>query len=139
MHKELIKKAEDIICQRSGEGSYCTLSLIDRNGYPAASTITVSKVDGIRKLAFGTGLSSNKVNRIGNTNMASVCFNSDSYSITLLGKIEVSTDPQIKRKMWYRGLENHFSGPEDPSFCVLLFTTEQYSLFIDWQEARGAL
>ena len=39
--------------------------------------------------------------------------------------------------MWYKGLEENFDGPEDPNYCVLLFKTERYNLFVDWKEAKG--
>ena len=41
--------------------------------------------------------------------------------------------------MWYEGFTNHFSGPEDPNFCVLRFNTERYNLLIDWNEVKGML
>lgn len=47
------------------------------------------------------------------------------------------TDPV--REMWYDGLSNHFSGPDDPNFCVIRFTTQRYSLFIDWEVVKGEI
>jgi len=44
-----------------------------------------------------------------------------------------------KRETWYAGLENHFSGPDDPYFCVLRFQAERHNLLVGWKEARGAL
>ena len=41
--------------------------------------------------------------------------------------------------MWYEGLKNHFSGPDDPNYCVLRFKTERYNLMIDWKEVKGSL
>lgn len=41
--------------------------------------------------------------------------------------------------MWYEGLANHFSGPEDPGYVVLKFTADSYTLFIDWNTVRGTL
>ena len=49
MSKGIIAKAEEIIRQNTAhnslEGSepYCVLALIDKDGYPTASTITASK------------------------------------------------------------------------------------------------
>lgn len=59
-------------------------------------------------------------------------------SFTKVG-VEVLTDPEIKSEMWYDGLANHFSGPEDPDYCVLRFKTKRYNLLVDWKEARGEL
>ena len=44
---------------------------------------------------------------------------------------------EIKKEMWYDGLKNHFSGWEDPNYCVLKFTTERYNLLVDWENAKG--
>ena len=140
MSKELILKAEEIVAQNTGDDTYCVLALIDAEGYPTASTITVSNAKGIERLTFCTGLESNKAKRITNSNRASVCFNKDgAYNVSLVGTIEIITDPDIKKEMWYDGLVNHFSGPADPHYCVLQFTTERYNLLVDWQEAEGPL
>ncbi len=142
MNKEnqnIINKAGKIIEKNCGEESYCVLTLIDLDGYPTTSTITASKADGINWINFCTGIASNKSNRIRKCNLASVCFNANDYNITLVGKIEIITDSQIKKDMWYGGLINHFDGPEDPNYCVLNFKTERYSLLVDWKEIQGIL
>lgn len=137
MNEEIIKRAGEIVEKNTGEDSYCTLSLIDLDGYPTASTITASKADGINWITFCTGLGGTRTNRIDKCNRASVCFNADDYNITLVGKIEILTDPDVKKEMWYDGLVNHFSGPEDPNYCVLHFKTQRYNLLVDWKEAKG--
>lgn len=139
MNQKMMDKAAERIACNIGEGSYCTLALIDRFGYPTASTITASQAEGIGRIDFATGLSSRKAERAGNCPRACVCFNSPEYNITLVGRIEVVTDPEVKRQNWYEGLAEHFSGPEDPDYCVLRFSTERYSLFIDWMEVQGTL
>jgi len=141
MHEEIIIRAGEIIAKKTGgrnEG-YCVLALLDTDGYPTASTISASKADGIKWITFCTGLSSAKINRIEKCNRASVCFDAIDYNITLMGTIEVLTDPIMKKEMWYKGLEENFSGPDDPGYCVLRFTTERYNLLVDWKEARGNL
>lgn len=147
MSKAIIAKSGEIIRQNTAYASspgsaepYCVLALIDEDGYPTASTITASKAEGINWLTFCTGLTSNKAKRIASCNRASVCFNSGGkYNISLVGAIEIVTDPAVKREMWYSGLENHFSGPEDAGYCVLRFQTRRYNLWVDWQEAEGKL
>jgi len=104
MSKEIIERAGEIIQQNTAhnlpEGSepYCTLALMDQDGYPTASTITASKGEGIAWLTFCTGLESNKEKRIPSCKRASVCFNKDTYNITLVGTIEVITDPAVKQE-----------------------------------------
>lgn len=139
MNEEIIARAGEVVEKNTGETSYCVLALIDLDGYPTASTITASKADGIRWITFCTGLGGTRTNRINNCNRASICFNASDYNITLVGTIEVITDPEVKKEMWYSGLSNHFSGPEDPNYCVLRFTTERYNLLVDWEMATGTL
>ena len=140
MSETVIKRAEEIIRENTGEESYCVLALMDEEGNPTASTITESKAEGIRRLYFCTGIGSNKARRVRRCGRACVCFNTGgAYNISLAGTIEILTDPGIKADMWYGGLKNHFSGPEDPGYCVLRFTTRRYNLLVDWQEAAGTL
>ncbi len=139
MEQEILRKAGEIVEKNTGADAYCVLSLIDADGYPTASTITASKADGIHWMTFCTGLGNPKTNRIDKCKQASVCFNSPEYNITLVGDIEVVTDPGVKQEMWYSGLANHFNGPEDPNYCVLRFTTKRYSLLVDWKEVKGNL
>ncbi|WP_055667924.1 pyridoxamine 5'-phosphate oxidase family protein [Desnuesiella massiliensis] len=139
MNDKIISRAGEIVAQNTGEETYCALALIDSDGYPTVSTITASKADGINWLTFCTGLGSDKTDRITKCNNASVCFNSNKYNITLVGTIDIITDPDVKKEMWYGGLINHFSGPQDPNYCVLRFKTERYNLLVDWKEAKGRL
>lgn len=146
MSQELIKRAGEIIYERgiSWETGSCVLGLINENGYPTVSTLSIAQADGIKWITFGTGLEGNKAKRIAKNNRASVCLNSvglsgETYNITLVGTIEILTDPAIKKEMWYEGLEHHFSGADDPDYCVLRFNTEFYNLFIGEGEAEGAL
>lgn len=139
MEKEILQKAGEIVEKNTGAESYCVLALIDEDGYPTASTISASKADGINRITFCTGYGSPKTKRIDKCKKASVCFCSPEYNITLVGDIEVVTDPEVKKEMWYSGLANHFSGPEDPNYCVLRFTTKRYNLLVDWKELRGNL
>jgi general stress protein 26 len=139
MNHEIIARAGEIIEKSTGEASYCVLALIDLDGNPTASTISASKADGINWITFCTGLGGTKTNRINKCSRASVCFNAADYNITLVGTIEILTEPDVKKEMWYGGLINHFSGPEDPNYCVLRFKTQRYNLLVDWKEAAGTV
>ena len=137
-NNEIIKQAAEIIS--SGMKS-CVLALIDAEGYPTASTITVAKSEGISWITFVGGTRSNKAQRIAKCDRASVCFFSEEplYNITLVGIIEVLTDPEIKKETWYEGCEYHFSGFDDPNYCVLKFTTQRYNIFIGEDEEEGVI
>jgi len=146
MSKKAIVKAEEIIKSKTAEvnmGVGVTLSLIDHEGYPTTSTLSISKADGIRQITFGGALDSNKAKRAKENSHACVCIFDDDYesgayyNITLVGDIEVVTDMKTKKETWYSGLEEHFpKGVDDPNYCVLKFTTKRYSLWVDMEEAE---
>jgi len=139
MSKEIIERAGEIIAQNTGAAGHCVLALLDENGWPTASTISPGKTQGIEWITFCTGLAGNSAKRIQACPRACVCFSTGEYNISLAGTMEILTDLAAKQENWYKGLEQHFSGPDDPNFCVLRFQTERYNLLVDWQEARGAL
>ena len=141
MKNEVVARAEAIIAKKEGTGNdgYCAVITIDENGYPMSSTVSVSKADGIRWLTLGTELGSGKVSRISKCNRVCVCFNSAEYHISLVGTVEVQTDPQAKQNAWYDKLKHHFSGVDDPNYCVLRFTTERYSIFFTDGEADAGV
>jgi len=145
MSQDIIMKANEIVGKNTMHGAipntmpYCVLALIDLNGYPTAAAISPAKADGIKWITFCTGIGSIKANRIKKCNRASVCFCNENYNVTLTGIIEIVTDPKIKNEMWYDRLKNHFTGSDDPEYCVLRFKTESYNLFIDWKEVRGLI
>ena len=141
---EKLKKASEIIKGRTADGQYkdqcyCVLAQEDLDGSLTAAVITPSKSDGIGRLTFCSGKDSNWAKRAERDNRAAVCFDSDSYSITLRGKLEILTDEASRKENWYSGLEAHFSSVDDPNYCVLQFKTEKYKLFIDWEETEGHL
>jgi len=129
MNQKIVDRAVEII---SAKRLYCVLALIDLDGYPTASAITVSKNNGINWLTFCTGFDSIKTKRIKQCDRASICFSSldPVYNITLIGKIETITDPDVKKDMWYDDLKYNFTGSDDPNYCVLRFKTERYKLMI---------
>jgi len=146
MNQEIIARAGALINSKAnyiggGMEGHCVLALTDENGYPTASTLTIAKTDGINWLTFATSPDSNKAKRIAMCNRASVCLSSSEYNITLVGTVEVVTDPGIKKDTWFEPMSHMWSGPEDPNFYVLRFNTERYNLFFadDGSEAAGTL
>jgi general stress protein 26 len=145
MNQELLDKASNIIALHTVHSGLsdkilvCALGMMELDGTPTVAAITAAQAEGMRWITFSTGLSSNKVKRLARCSKASVCFLSETYNVSLMGSLEVLTDPASKRATWYDALGHHFSGPDDPEYCVLKFTTESYNLLIDWQELRGML
>jgi general stress protein 26 len=145
MSKALLEKAEDLInkstehTRESGLTFDWVMALTDEFGYPSASMITASRADGLKWIAFCTGINANKPNRIRKDPRACVyLFENKSFSgISLMGKIEILTDLETKRKMWYDELPDHFNSPEDEGLCVLMFKPERYNIFIDYRTIQG--
>ena len=146
MNDKIIARAGELIASKTdfiggGMEGNCVLSLIDENGYPSASTVTVSKADGINWLTFLDGDGSSKTNRIAKCSKACVCFSSSEYNVSLVGTIEILTDEDSKRENWQEPMCEYFSGAADENYWVLRFNTERYSIFFadDDSEARGSL
>ena len=141
--EKAITKASEIINTRTASGTYknqyCVLAQEDLDGRLTAAVITASRADGIKSVNFCSGIGSNWAKRAERDSRAAVCFESETYSITLRGRLEILTDAASKQENWYSGLENHFSDANDPNYCVLRFTTEVYKLFVDWEETEGSL
>lgn len=140
MNEKIIERAGEVIAEKINNSAqnFCTLALINTDGYPYTTTISIKKADGIRWLILTTGKSA-KTDMIERCNKASICVNAAEYHIALTGTIELLTDPDVKKELWNDNMKEYYSGWDDPNYCVLKFTTERYSLLVDWQEARGSL
>jgi len=138
MDEKIIARAGEIIASTRN----CVLALLDADGYPTAAAITPSKTEGIKWIAIGNNTDSNWAKRAKTCGRASICYSSDrpECNITLVGTVEVLTeDLAQKKEMWSPWMEEYYSGPEDPKFCVLRFNTQRYSLYVDGQQVRGML
>ncbi|MCL2842842.1 MAG: pyridoxamine 5'-phosphate oxidase family protein [Oscillospiraceae bacterium] len=146
MNQNIIKRAGEVVASKAnyvggGMEGYAVLSLLDENGYPTASALTIAKADGINWMTFATSPDSNKAQRIAVCNRASVCIATSEYNITLVGTVEIVTDITAKQDSWFELMTHMWSGPDDPAFCLLRFHTERYNLFFadDESEAVGIL
>ena len=146
--KGLLKKAEELVngstmhtAGESGRGADWVMALTDEQGYPAASMITASRADGFNWIAFCTGLDYNKANRAKKDPRTCVyLFDKESFSgISLTGKLEVTTDLDTKKRMWYDALGDVFKSPDDESLCVLILKPERYNIFIEGRTIRGTV
>ena len=146
MSKEIITKASEIIKSKSAEGKHIgagvALTLMDSEGYPTTSCVSISKADGIREILFGIGLSSNKGKRAKECTRASICIFDDDYeggsyyNITLVGDVEIVADPDVKKSVWHDEMygEHFKQGINAPDFAVLRFKTRRYNLWVNMGE-----
>ena len=145
---ELLKRAEGIVNRSAMQargasgiksGADWVMALNDGDGYPAASMITAARADGFNWIAFCTGAGWNKPRRAARDPRSCVyLFDGATFTgISLTGRTEVLTDMETKRRMWFDDLSGAFSGPEDESWCVMLFRPERYNIYIDNLTIRG--
>jgi len=137
--QKIIERANDIVGKGNVLGkNFPSVALMDEHGYPTASTTAIVLADGINWLTFSVVAGQNKANRAVANNRASVCINSDHYNITLVGEIEILTDPASREENWVQGWSNrHFVAVDNDDYLVLRFTTKRYSLFIDNEQVYG--
>jgi len=128
MNTKLLEKANNLIktCD------HASLGVIDENGYPSVSTVSLIKPDNISELYFSTNIGTNKEKRLQKNNKASVCCCVDgTNNITLVGEAEVFTDQETKSKYWLDWFKEVYPGGEtDPTYCVIKFTTKRVSLWL---------
>ena len=117
---ELLRKAEKTVNKSTIHtigNSECTadwvMSLIDEEGYPAASAQK-------------------------NPKACVYLFDKESFSgISLVGKVEVVSDYELNRELWYDALGDFFKDPLDERLCVLMFRPEKYNIFIEGRTIYG--
>lgn len=144
---ELLQKAELLVTHSTMQyadderyGSDWVMSFTGDDGYPNASMISAAKADGFHWIAFCTGICANKTLRAKRDPRSCVyLFDKESFTgISLVGQVEVSTDPVLKKQVWYDDLGDYFNGYTDENLCVLLFKPEKYNIFIENTTIRGA-
>lgn len=130
MSSPLMEKAAEIM----KNASLATIAAVDGEGYPRASTISNIKTEGVKTAWFSSGLRSGKAKCFTQNNKASVCYCDGTNNITLIGTVEILTDPEIKKQLWLDWFIDHFpEGTTDPNYCIFKFTARQAMFWIDRQ------
>ncbi|MCL2621248.1 MAG: pyridoxamine 5'-phosphate oxidase family protein [Defluviitaleaceae bacterium] len=138
--EKVIARANDVANKH--KGNYATIALMLENGYPTASTITITNADGIKALYFAGDINQNKARRATANNRASICISSADYNITLVGTVEVITDPKIKAENWLDAWSQYWTNSDHPDFCAFRFKTETFNICFmdgDYLEDNGIL
>ncbi|MCL1800573.1 MAG: pyridoxamine 5'-phosphate oxidase family protein [Promicromonosporaceae bacterium] len=136
MATELLDRANELI----QKFQYASIGVIDENGYPSVSAISLLRPRAIAELFFTTTLDSNKARRLLANNKASInCFDDDN-NITLVGEVEIVSDTKRKQECWQSWVENgsdiYPDGISDPNYCFVKFNTKRASLWIDNQKSE---
>ena len=139
MNSKSFEKANTLI--RTFENA--SFGVIDENGYPSVSPVSLHNPQSISELYLTTTMDSNKVKRLLKNSKASInCYNSTS-NITLVGDAEIFADEETKGKYWpdwvAAGTDVYPDGVSDPNYCFIRFTTKRISLWIDDESAEFTL
>jgi len=125
---EILNKAADLL----NDCTEITLASVNENGYPRICVLEKIKSDGIKKIWCSTGLEGTKTKHFNANPKASVCFWKGGDSVTLIGKVTVRTDRQIREEMWLDWFIEHLPGGiDDPNYCILEFSAEEATLYIN--------
>lgn len=128
MNSRLLKKAEDL----AAKAEVAAVTSIERDGYPRTVILSNIKPEGVKTFWFSTGTISHKTKNYKRDPKASVCFSTDSDSVTLIGDMVIVEDMNAKRELWQDWFIRHFPlGVEDPSYCILKFETKYIQAYID--------
>lgn len=114
---------------------HVSIASITETGYPRTCVVQVIKMEGINKIYISTGSQSRKTLDFARNPKASIGYYHQCDSVTLLGTVRIVEDKAFKDALWEAWkdmLIHHFpEGPTDPNYCVLEFTTEEGTFFID--------
>lgn len=110
-----------------------TVASIDENGYPRpVPMVKVKDEDGA--IYVSTGTSSAKTAHFKANSKAGVSIVKGDSSIVYTGEMEIISDDAIKRSLWGDWMLPHFpGGAEDPEYCLLKFTPQSVTCWIDNQ------
>lgn len=109
-----------------------TLASIDPKGNPRPVPLSKIKSDDIKTIWFSTGTESEKTKHFEINPHAGASFFDGSDSVVLTGKVTIVTDMEIKKALWVDWFYAHFpKGVEDPNYCILAFTAEHATYWIN--------
>ena len=138
MNEQVLAKTAQLLDQSLG--AFAAFAVLDENGYPHASVVTITSAKGMDEIMFSSDLDSNKARRIAKSGKSSINYFTSNFNITLVGTTEILTDLETKTKNWRQGWEDMWpEGSSSPNFCVFRFKTERYSLYVDDMSAAGTL
>lgn len=109
-----------------------TLASVSEKGYPRPVPVGKIKAEGISSIWFSTGTFSDKTSQFQADPKAGVCFMKGGDSVVLTGKVEIVEDMETKKALWSDWMISHFpGGVTDPGYCVLKFSSEEATYWID--------
>ena len=108
-----------------------SLASVDENGYPRICVLSCLKPEDIGTIIVSTGTNGTKVSHFRSSSKASVCFHDERDSVTLVGEVEFVTDISTKKDVFLDWMYDHFTGVDDPNYCVIAFHPKTACVWIE--------
>lgn len=121
---ELVKKSEIMF-----------VSSVNEKGYPRTCCVRKLRDEGFRDIFFVTSKRSEKQGKAKHfeTNTkSSICFQHEGDSLTLVGDVEIITDPAAMQQLWSEHERAFFpKGIDDPKIRFIHFHTIEATFWIE--------
>ncbi|MBN1891902.1 MAG: pyridoxamine 5'-phosphate oxidase family protein [Clostridiales bacterium] len=108
-----------------------TVASVDPEGYPRICVLSVLGEKEIGNIIVSTGAIGTKVAHFRENPKASVCVFDERDSVTLVGEVEFVTDMKIKKDVFLDWMYDHFTGVDDPNYCVIAFRPTVATVWIE--------
>jgi general stress protein 26 len=111
------------------------LASITEKGYPRICEMEKVKADNFLEMYFTAAANSNKVRHFSKNEKAGAGYGVGNACVSLMGKIEIIEDENVKKEIWKGKHEKRFDKDENGNamFRLLKFTTVEALFFIDGQ------
>lgn len=133
--KERTREIEEKAAQLLEKCSVVTLASVNEKGYPRICAISKIKAHGFREIYFITSKRSQlngKATHFERDSRASVCYFLGGDSVTLIGEVEIVTDPDVKRSFDELCDRRFFKrGIDDPRCYLLRFRAIEATFWIE--------
>lgn len=119
----------------AGRSKVAVLCTVGADGFPDARAMLKTGNDELKTIWFSTNTSSRKVGEIRDNPKACIYFadNARFKGLRLIGRAEVLTDAEEKRRLWQPWFSQYYMGPDDPDYAMVRFTTEYGSYYSRFQ------
>lgn len=99
---------------------------VDTRHRPIAKAMLAAAQKDLRQIWFSTNSSSQHVQHVRHDPGATVyAYDPQTYEgIMLTGRAQVEADRTWRSKIWQDGYEKHYTGVDDPDYCILRFDAE---------------
>jgi general stress protein 26 len=102
------------------------LGTMGKDGFPEIRAMLKTGNDGLKTIWFSTNASSRKVRQIQEDSRACIYFadNARFKGLRLIGNAAIILGQEDKKSLWQDWFSQYYTGPEDPDYAMVRFTTE---------------